>query len=227
MHDTVRLASAFGREIVSVSADLSRGAEAVDSIVDGYKDVFAGVDILVNNAGTIARSDFEDLSLDDWQRLLTVNLTVPFLLSQRVVPYMKKQRRGKIVHVASLLSFQGGIRVAAYTASKGGLAQLTKAMANELAPHGIQVNAIAPGYMETENTRPLREDPSRRDAILSRIPAGRWGRPDDLAGAVDLSRVRRVRLCQRPRPGRGRRLAGAIDIWDWPCRRVADAFSLP
>lgn len=184
LHETVRLTSAFGRRIVSVSADLQRGEEAVDAIVAGYSGVVPGIDILVNNAGTIARSDFEQLSLDDWQRLMTVNLTVPFLLSQRVVGFMKQQGRGKIIHVASLLSFQGGIRVAAYTASKGGLAQLTKAMANELAPNGIQVNAIAPGYMETENTRPLREDPARHDAILSRIPAGRWGRPDDLAGAV-------------------------------------------
>ncbi len=154
------------------------------AIAAGYAGEFSGVDVLVNNAGTIARAPFETYPLEEWNRLLSVNLTSPFLLSQHVVPFMKKQGRGKIIHVASLLSFQGGILVSAYAATKGGLAQLTKAMANELAPLGIQVNAVAPGYIETENTRPLREDPERNVAIRQRIPAGRWGRPEDVAGAI-------------------------------------------
>jgi 2-deoxy-D-gluconate 3-dehydrogenase len=184
LHETKEQAVGFGRRVVTVTADLQRPVEAVKAIAAGYAGEFSGIDILVNNAGTIARSPFESYPLEEWNRLLAVNLTSPFLLSQHVVPFMKKQGRGKIIHVASLLSFQGGILVSAYAATKGGLAQLTKAMANELAPLGIQVNAVAPGYIETENTRPLREDPERNVAIRQRIPAGRWGRPEDVAGAV-------------------------------------------
>lgn len=184
LDETARQIADLGRRSVEVSVDLKQPSEAVGAIVRAYRDVFPGIDILVNNAGTIWRGTFEEIPLDEWERVLATNLTTPFLLAQRLVPYMRGQQRGKIINIASLLSFQGGIRVSSYTASKGGLAQLTKAMANELAPFGIQVNAIAPGYMQTENTRPLWEDPQRNTAILDRIPAGRWGRPEDLSGAV-------------------------------------------
>jgi 2-deoxy-D-gluconate 3-dehydrogenase len=184
LEETVRRAEGLGRRCVGVSADLARPAQAVETIWAAVRKGFPGVDVLVNNAGSITRGSFEELTLEQWERTLAVNATAPFLLSQRVVPDMKERKAGKIIHVASLLSFQGGIRVAAYTASKGALAQLTKAMANELAPRNIQVNAIAPGYMETDNTKPLREDRARFEAITDRIPAGRWGRPEDLAGAV-------------------------------------------
>jgi 2-deoxy-D-gluconate 3-dehydrogenase len=184
LQETERHIGERGRRCVAVSADLARPAQAVEAIAERVTDHFPGVDVLVNNAGTIVRAPFEEHPLGDWERVLAVNATAPFLLSQRFVPHMKARGAGKIIHVASLLSFQGGILVCSYAASKGAVAQLTKAMANELAPHGIQVNAIAPGYMETENTRRLREDSARNQAITSRIPAGRWGRPEDLAGAV-------------------------------------------
>jgi 2-deoxy-D-gluconate 3-dehydrogenase len=184
LQETERRANELGRRCVGVSVDLGRPAEAVEAISRNTLEHFPGVDVLVNNAGTIFRAPFEEYPLAEWERVLAVNATAPFLLSQRFVPYMKARGAGKIIHVASLLSFQGGILVCSYAASKGAVAQLTRAMANELAPHGIQVNAIAPGYMETENTRPLRDDPARNQAITARIPAGRWGRPGDLAGAV-------------------------------------------
>lgn len=142
-------------------------------------------DILVNNAGTIRRSAFVDFPLTDWDEVLETNLTAPFRLSQKVANiWVQQQRPGRIIHIASLLSFQGGIRVASYTAAKSALAGLTRLMANELAPHGINVNAIAPGYMATDNTEALRADAGRNRAILERIPAGRWGTPEDLQGAV-------------------------------------------
>jgi 2-deoxy-D-gluconate 3-dehydrogenase len=184
LQETERSVRERGRRCVTVSTDLTRPAQAVDEIAQRVGEDFAGVDILVNNAGTIFRAPFNEHPLEDWERVLAVNATAPFALSKRFVPYMKARGAGKIIHVASLLSFQGGILVCSYAASKGAIVQLTRAMANELAPHGIQVNAVAPGYMETENTRPLREDPARHRAITSRIPAGRWGRPEDLAGAV-------------------------------------------
>jgi 2-dehydro-3-deoxy-D-gluconate 5-dehydrogenase len=139
----------------------------------------------VNNGGTIRRANFTEFSLTDWDEVIETNLTSIFRLSQRVArEWLAQKRRGKIIHTASMLSFQGGVRVASYTASKSALAGLTKLMANELAAHGINVNAIAPGYMATDNTEQLRADAVRNKAILDRIPAARWGESADLAGAV-------------------------------------------
>ncbi|RYB89885.1 2-dehydro-3-deoxy-D-gluconate 5-dehydrogenase KduD [Nocardioides glacieisoli] len=146
------------------------------------------VDVLVNNAGTIDRQDTVDLAREDWERVLDVNLNGVFLLTQQVGRTMVARGHGKVVSIASLLTFQGGIRVASYAASKHAVAGLTKALANEWGPHGVQVNAIAPGYIATDNTTALREDPDRARSILERIPAGRWGSADDIAGtAVFLS----------------------------------------
>jgi len=145
----------------------------------------SGVDILVNNAGTIHREAAVSTSLESWQHVLQVNLTSAFQLAQLTArDIISRQATGKIINIASLLSFQGGIRVPAYAASKGGIAQLTKALANEWAPNGIQVNAIAPGYFSTTNTEALQADESRNRQIIERIPAGRWGQPQDLAGAA-------------------------------------------
>ncbi|MFI9381189.1 2-dehydro-3-deoxy-D-gluconate 5-dehydrogenase KduD [Kutzneria sp. NPDC052558] len=142
------------------------------------------VDVLVNNAGIIHRQPAADVSLADWRRVQAVNLDSVFALSQAVGRQMIARGSGKIVTIASLLSFQGGINVSGYTTSKHAVAGLTKALANEWAPHGVQVNAIAPGYIETNNTEALRADPGREPAIRGRIPAGRWGRPEDLVGAA-------------------------------------------
>lgn len=142
------------------------------------------VDVLVNNAGVIHRAPADRIDYQDWRGVLDVNLDAVFLLSQACGAAMLDCAAGKIITIASLLSFQGGINVAAYAASKHAVAGLTKALANEWGPHGIQVNAIAPGYIATDNTRPLREEPAREAAIRERIPAGRWGVPDDLVGAA-------------------------------------------
>jgi 2-deoxy-D-gluconate 3-dehydrogenase len=165
-------------------ADLASPEGAADLFTQ-VKSHFGEVDILVNNAGTIFRSAAEDLALADWQNVLQVNLTSLFQLSQLFArDLFTRETGGKIVNIASLLSFQGGIRVPAYAASKGGVAQLTKALANEWAPKHIQVNAIAPGYFATTNTEALQADETRNRQILERIPAGRWGQPQDLAGAA-------------------------------------------
>jgi 2-deoxy-D-gluconate 3-dehydrogenase len=145
---------------------------------------FGRVDILINNAGTIRRAPAADFSEEDWSFVLEVNLSSVFRLSQAAGRVMLAQGAGKIVNVASLLSFQGGVTVPAYAASKGGVAQLTKALANEWAGRGVNVNAIAPGYMRTDNTAALQSDETRNRQILERIPAGRWGETDDLAGAA-------------------------------------------
>jgi 2-deoxy-D-gluconate 3-dehydrogenase len=141
------------------------------------------LDILVLNAGTIERRPAAEHGDDLWDRVLEVNLTAPFVLAREVGRRMVEQGSGKIIFTASLLSFQGGVSVPGYAASKGGIAQLTKALANEWAPRGVNVNAIAPGYIATDNTQALRADEARSRQILERIPAGRWGTPDDLAGA--------------------------------------------
>jgi 2-deoxy-D-gluconate 3-dehydrogenase len=151
------------------------GAELVDT---------RQVDVLVNNAGIIDREDTVDLGRESWQRVLDVNLNGLFFLCQQLGRPMVERGHGKIVSIASLLSFQGGLRVASYAASKHGVAGVTKALANEWGPRGVQVNAIAPGYMATDNTTALREDPARARSILERIPAGRWGSPEDIAGAA-------------------------------------------
>jgi 2-deoxy-D-gluconate 3-dehydrogenase len=146
---------------------------------------FGSIDILVNNAGVIRRSPAAEYPAGFWDELITVNLTAVFQLSQLAGRHMlEKGKNGKIVNIASLLSFQGGILVPAYAAAKGGVAQLTKALANEWASKGINVNAIAPGYMATDNTAALRDDPVRSRQILDRIPAARWGEPTDIAGAA-------------------------------------------
>jgi 2-dehydro-3-deoxy-D-gluconate 5-dehydrogenase len=145
---------------------------------------FGRLDILVNNAGTIRRAPAAEYGEDDWQAVIEVNLSSVFRLSQQAGRHMLERGSGKIVNIASLLSFQGGVTVPAYAASKGGVAQLTKALANEWAARGINVNAIAPGYMKTDNTAALQKDETRSRQILERIPAGRWGEPEDLAGAA-------------------------------------------
>jgi 2-deoxy-D-gluconate 3-dehydrogenase len=177
-------AAAIGEKAAAFQADLSHTA-GPESLFGRVKERFGRVDILINNAGTIHRNAAEDTLLADWQQVLQVNLTSVFQLSQFVArDIIERSAGGKIVNIASLLSFQGGIRVPAYAASKGGVAQLTKALANEWAPKGIQVNAIAPGYMATTNTEALQADETRNRQILERIPAGRWGQPQDLAGAA-------------------------------------------
>ena len=177
-------ASTIGGSSAAFQADLG-DASGAEKLFAEVKQRFGRIDILVNNAGTIHRDPAEDFKLEDWQRVLQVNLTSVFQLSQLVGrDLLSRKSGGKIINIASLLSFQGGIRVPAYAASKGGVAQLTKALANEWAPHNIQVNAIAPGYFATTNTEALQADPVRNRQILERIPAGRWGAPEDLAGAA-------------------------------------------
>lgn len=168
----------------AISGDLGR-QETPKTLVAQTLERFGRLDILVNNAGTIRRAPAVEYSEDDWTTVLEVNLSSVFRLSQLAGKHMiESGRGGKIVNIASLLSFQGGITVPAYAASKGGVAQLTKALANEWAKHGINVNAIAPGYMRTTNTAALQADEVRNRQILERIPAGRWGEPDDVAGAA-------------------------------------------
>jgi 2-deoxy-D-gluconate 3-dehydrogenase len=167
-----------------ITGDLSK-PETPKNLVAQTLVRFGRIDILINNAGTIRRAAAVDYSEDDWAAVIEVNLSSVFRLSQLAGRQMiETGRGGKIVNIASLLSFQGGITVPAYAASKGGVAQLTKALANEWAKHGINVNAIAPGYMRTNNTTALQADETRNRQILERIPAGRWGEPEDLAGAA-------------------------------------------
>jgi 2-dehydro-3-deoxy-D-gluconate 5-dehydrogenase len=173
----------LGRRCLPIAADLAYPAH-VDRIVPEAVQAFGRVDILVNNAGIGTRGPALDVTPHDWHRVLQVNLHAVFSLCRDAARDMLPRGRGKIINVASLMSFQGGIEIAAYTASKGAVGQLTKVLANEWAARGINVNAIAPGYIETDLTRPLRDDPQRNPAILARIPAGRWGRPEDLAGAA-------------------------------------------
>lgn len=174
---------AGGRTAV-VMADLSH-ADVVPSVVQQTEARLGPVDILVNNAGIIRREEALDFGQADWDDVMATNLKVPFFLAQAVARSMLwGKRSGKIINVASLLSLQGGIRVASYTASKSGLAGLTRLLANEWAPLGINVNALVPGYFATSNTRALREDEERNRQILERIPAGRWGEPRDLGGAA-------------------------------------------
>jgi len=172
-----------GRRAAPVRGDLAHPG-AARHVFEQAMEAFGRVDILVNNAGIVRRSAAVDCSDADWDSVLQVNLTSVFQLAQAAGRQMLPRGHGKIVNIASLLSFQGGIRVAAYAAAKGAVAQLTKALANEWAAAGINVNAIAPGYMDTTATEALRHDPERNRQILERIPAGRWGEPADLAGAA-------------------------------------------
>lgn len=174
---------AAGVKAASVVADLA-DPRSPDRLMDAALDEFGSIDILMNNAGMIRRSPAADYSMENWNDVLQVDLTAVFRLSQLAGRGMLARGRGKIVNVASVLSFQGGILVPAYAAAKGAIAQLTKALANEWASKGVNVNAIAPGYMETDVTAALRSDQARNRQILERIPAGRWGVPGDLAGAA-------------------------------------------
>jgi len=171
------------RRIEFMQADLSDKNMAKASI-DKCVEVFGKIDILVNNAGTIRRSPITEFKDEDWEEVININLNSIYYLSQTAVKYMIKQGGGKIINIASMLSFQGGKFVPSYTASKHGIAGLTKAFANELANRNIQVNAIAPGYIKTDNTAPIRQDEKRNIEILSRIPADRWGETSDLMGTV-------------------------------------------
>ncbi len=171
-----------GRRFTSVAADLST-TEPIERVVrEAGAD--GAIDILVNNAGIIRRADSIDFAEADWDAVVDTNLKGVFFLTQAFARPMLERGRGKVVNVASLLSFQGGVRVPAYTAAKSGLAGLTRILANEWAARGVNVNAVAPGYVETNNTEALRADPDRSRSILERIPAGRWASPDDIAGAV-------------------------------------------
>lgn len=174
---------ALGRKALLVSADLS-STEPCDRIVAETLDGLGGVDILVNNAGIIRRNDALDFTADDWDAVMDTNLKSLFFLCQSAARHMVGQGGGKIINIASMLTFQGGIRVASYTASKSGVGGLTKLLANEWAGKGINVNAIAPGYIATNNTAALQADEKRNAEILGRIPAGRWGDPEDLGGAA-------------------------------------------
>jgi len=200
--------AAAGADVVGVSAALEKDGGEVGEDVRACGQAFTGfrcdlsdrdsvyrlladlgrlawpIDILVNNAGTIARRPAAEHSDDLWDRVLEVNLTAQFVLTRELGRGMLDRGAGKVVFVASMLSFQGGINVPGYTASKSGLVGLTKALANEWAAHGINVNAVAPGYIKTDNTRALQDDPDRSAEILARIPARRWGTPDDVVGAI-------------------------------------------
>lgn len=186
------VAAEAGKNYHAMPADLgSASAEQLDALVGDVVKKFGRVDVLVNNAGIIRRAPAAEFSPKDWDDVLRINLTTPFFLTQSVARWWLKGGRERsdaadrlrIVNIASLLSFQGGILVPAYAASKHGIAGVTKALANEWAGQRINVNAIAPGYVETENTRPLREDPVRSAAILARIPQNAWAQPNDIAGA--------------------------------------------
>jgi 2-deoxy-D-gluconate 3-dehydrogenase len=181
--ETLDLIAATGRKAVNIKADLS-SIEPVGRVIDEAVAGLGKVDILVNNAGIIRRDDLLAFSEADWDAVIDTNLKTLFFLSQAAARGMVEQGRGKIVNIASLLTFQGGIRVPSYAAAKSGVAGVTKAMANELAPKGVQVNAIAPGYITTNNTAALVADETRNRQILERIPTGRWGNPQDIAGAA-------------------------------------------
>jgi 2-deoxy-D-gluconate 3-dehydrogenase len=177
-----REVEACGRHFRGYRCDLA-DRRAVHALAAGLASDVPGIDVLVLNAGTVERRPAIDHGDDLWDRVLEVNLTAQFVLARELGRRMVEQNSGKIVFVASMLSFQGGINVPGYAASKGGIAQLTRALANEWAPHGVNVNAVAPGYIATDNTQALREDATRSRQILERIPAGRWGTPEDVAGA--------------------------------------------
>jgi 2-deoxy-D-gluconate 3-dehydrogenase len=181
---TRRLVEAAGRKAYSFPADQA-SRTSMNKLAAALGQELPLPDILVNNGGTIKRGAFQDFTDADWDEVMEVNLNSIFRLSQAVVKqWLAQKRRGKIIHIASMMSFQGGIRIGSYPAAKSGLAGLTRMMANELASAGINVNAIAPGYMATDNTAALQADPDRNKAILARIPAAEWGTPTDMAGAV-------------------------------------------
>ncbi len=182
--ETAEKVAALGHRCVTIAANLS-DRTAIPGVITEARKTFASLDILVNCAGIIRRADFQDFSEKDWDDVMGINIDAVFFLSQVFVKdVVSRGATGKVINIASMLSFQGGIRVPSYTCSKSAVQGLTRLMANELASKGINTNAIAPGYMATDNTAPLRADEKRSAAILERIPAGRWGTPDDLKGAV-------------------------------------------
>lgn len=180
--ETASKVKALGRRFHAIQADLSNH-DAVASVIPQAVAAMGRLDILVNNAGTIRREDALSFTEQDWDLVMNLNLKSVFFLSQAAArQFIAQGSGGKIINIASMLSFQGGIRVPSYTASKSGVLGITRLLANEWSKHGINVNAIAPGYMATNNTQQLRDDPERSQEILDRIPAGRWGKPDDLQG---------------------------------------------
>jgi len=181
--ETIEQATAMGSRAVFIEANLL-SIEPVGAVVEEALAALGGLDILVNNAGIIRRADAVEFSEEDWDAVMDINLKTVFFLCQAAGRHMLEQGRGKIINIASMLSFQGGIRVPSYTASKSGVAGITKLLANEWGGRGVNINAIAPGYIATDNTAQLRADADRSRAILDRIPAGRWGEPADLGGAA-------------------------------------------
>jgi 2-dehydro-3-deoxy-D-gluconate 5-dehydrogenase len=182
MDETKKLVIEAGSKAEVITMDLQK----VDEIKEKYQTLLSTreIDILVNNAGIIRREPAIDYSKDNWDAVMDTNINSVFVLTQEVAKSMLKRKSGKVINIASLLSYQGGVFVPAYTASKHAIQGLTRAFANEWAKYGVQVNAIAPGYIATNNTQALREDTERNASILDRIPTGRWGEPDDLAGAA-------------------------------------------
>ncbi|MBR5290305.1 MAG: 2-dehydro-3-deoxy-D-gluconate 5-dehydrogenase KduD [Erysipelotrichaceae bacterium] len=182
--ETLNKVNEVGGQFTEVIADLS-DLSAIEKIMTEVKSKTERIDILVNNAGIIKRADAIDVTVAEWDQVIDLNQKLVFFLSQAVAKdWIADQKGGKIINICSMLSYQGGIRVPSYTTSKSGVAGLTRALANEWAIHNINVNAIAPGYMATNNTTQLRNDSNRNDAILERIPAGRWGTPEDMYGAA-------------------------------------------
>lgn len=182
--ETIKQVTALGRRFLSLKADL-RNIDVIPSLLDSAIACFGRIDILVNNAGIIRREDAINFSEQDWDDVMDLNIKSLFFMSQAAARHFIAQGDGgKIINIASMLSFQGGVRVPSYTASKSGVMGVTRLLANEWAKHHINVNAIAPGYMATDNTQQLRADAQRNAEIIDRIPAGRWGKPEDLMGPV-------------------------------------------
>lgn len=182
--ETISKVTQAGRRFLSLNADLG-SIDAIPSLLASAVEAFGRIDILVNNAGTIRREDALNFSEQDWDEVMDVNIKTLFFMAQAVArQFISQGSGGKIINIASMLSFQGGIRVPSYTASKSAVLGITRLLANEWAQYQINVNAIAPGYMNTNNTQPLRSDEDRSQQILERIPAGRWGTPDDVMGPV-------------------------------------------
>ena len=183
IYEIKEIVEGLGRKIVFVKGDLTK-EECREEVISKCLETYSKIDILVNNAGTIRRAPLLEYKDEDWKAVMDINLNAVYHLSQKVAKIMVEQKSGKIINIASMLAFQGGKFVPPYTASKHGVAGITKAFANELAAHNVQINAIAPGYIETANTAPIRADENRNNERLSRIPAERWGKVEDLMGTV-------------------------------------------
>lgn len=183
LKESVALIEATGAKVLAIACDQSK-SENIAKVLAEVQSNFGRLDILVNNAGTIRRAPAHETSMEDWHAVIDTNLHGVFEFCKTAGAMMLKQGSGKIINIASLLTFSGGITVPAYAASKGAVGQLTKALANEWANSNVQVNAIAPGYFATDNTQQLQDDPQRNASITARIPAGKWGQPDDLVGAA-------------------------------------------